>query len=84
MRKIACFGDDSNVDGLRAAGDDAYIVSDFNGRMFHVTTAGEVTPLLDTTASGTNCADLEYIPGKNLIVVPGLYDNMLTAYSYEG
>jgi len=84
VRTVACFGDDSNVDGLRAAGDGALLTTDFRGRVFHVSAGGEVTTILDTTASGAKCADLEYIPEKGLIVVPGLYDNMLTAYDFAG
>jgi len=37
--------------------------------------AGEVTSLLDTTASGANSADLEF--------VPGLFVNRLTAYRLD-
>jgi len=84
VRVIACFGDDSNVDGLCQAGDDGYIVSVFKGRMYHVTDTGEVTELLNTTASGFFCADIEYVRDKKLIIVPGLFDNRLAAYRFEG
>ena len=84
VRTVACFGADANVDGLRAAGDGAYLVSDFRGRVYHVDDGGEVTTVLDTTASGAHSADIEYVPERGLIVVPGLYDNRLTAYRFDG
>lgn len=77
---VACFGDDSNVDGIRPDGKGGWIVSDFNGRIFQVTGEGEVQELVNTTASGAFAADLDYIPEMGLMVVPGLYDNRLSAY----
>lgn len=81
VQTVAMVGDGANVDGLRSDGSGGYIISDFNGRVLHVTAEGTVTELLNTTASGARSADLEYVPGKQLIVVPGLFDNRLTAYS---
>jgi sugar lactone lactonase YvrE len=78
---VAAFGDDTNVDGVRDDGQGGYVVSDFRGRVYRVA-AGEVTILLDTTASGAFCADLEYVSDRGLMIVPGLYDNRLTAYRY--
>ncbi len=77
---VASLGDDSNVDGIRPDGRGGYVVSDFRGRVYRVRD-GAVETLLDTTASGGLCADLEYVPDKGLLVVPGLYDNRLTAYT---
>jgi sugar lactone lactonase YvrE len=84
VQTLAKIGDGANVDGLRADGKGGYVISDFNGRVLHVTPAGEITELLNTTASGAKSADLEYVPGKQLIVVPGLFDNRLTAYAFQG
>jgi len=84
VRTLACFGDDSNVDGLRAAGGGAFLASDYRGRVYHVGRDGEVTTVLDTTASGAQSADFEYLPGRGLLVVPGLFDNRLTAYHFDG
>jgi hypothetical protein len=80
IETLANLGQGANVDGLRPDGKGSYVVSDFNGRVFLVSPAGEVTPLLDTTASGAKAADLEYVPAKDLLVVPGLFDNRLTGY----
>jgi sugar lactone lactonase YvrE len=84
VRTIACFGSGSIMDGIRADGEGHYLVSDFNGRLFHVTRSGAKTELLNTTASGAYCADFEYIQPLDLIIVPGLYDNKLTGYTFAG
>jgi sugar lactone lactonase YvrE len=84
VETVARIGDGVNVDGLRPDGQGNYLVSDFNGRLFRVTPEGEVVKLLDTTASGAKCADFEYVPEANLLVVPGLFDNRLTAYAFRG
>ena len=84
METVARIGDGANVDGLCPDGNGNYIISDFNGRVFHVTSAGTITELLNTTASGARSADLEYVPDKQMLIVPGLFDNRLTAYRYEG
>jgi sugar lactone lactonase YvrE len=83
VRTITCLGSGSIMDGIRPDGRGNYLVSDFNGRLFHVTPSGEKTELMNTTSSGAYCADFEYIADKQMLVVPGLYDNMLTAYRVE-
>jgi hypothetical protein len=80
IETLVCLGAGSVMDGIRADGRGNYIVSDFNGRAFLVTPAGEKTELLNTSARGIFCADFEYVPGRELLVVPTLNDNRLTAY----
>jgi sugar lactone lactonase YvrE len=77
---IACFGDGTVLDGLRSDGNGGYLISDYNGRIIRVTTDGKQNQLIDTTSSGAMAADFEYIPSKQLVIVPGLSDNRLTAY----
>jgi sugar lactone lactonase YvrE len=81
---IVCLGQESIMDGIKPDGRGNFIVSDYNGRMFLVTPAGEKTRLLNTTAPGIYCADIEYVIEKNLIIVPTLFENRLTAYKYTG
>ncbi|MCP4548119.1 MAG: hypothetical protein GY835_16770 [bacterium] len=80
VRTVFALGDGANPDGLRPDGRGGYLVSDFNNRIFHVSSTGEGTLLFDTSSSHGFSADFEYIPDEGLIVVPGLYDNKLTAY----
>lgn len=77
------FGRGAIVDGIRPDGRGGVLVSDFNGRLVRVDRAGEVSEVLDTTSSGAFCADFEYLPGPGLLVVPGLYDNRVTAYRWS-
>ncbi len=77
---LVCVGEGSIMDGVTSDGSGNYIVSDFNGRVFRVTPTSEKTELLNYTASGTNFADLTYIPEKSLLIIPGLYSNLITAF----
>ena len=45
--------------------------------------ADETEVLVDTTASQTYCADLDYDPESKLILVPTLYGNRLIAYEID-
>ncbi len=68
------------VDGVRPDGEGNYIVSQYEGRVLKVRPSGETQVLVDTTASQTYCADLDYDPESKLILVPTLYGNQLIAY----
>ena len=76
-------GNGANPDGISPDGKGNYIVSDFNGRVFFITGAGEKTEILNTSVSESHCADLVYIADKGLIIIPSLYENNLTAYRLE-
>ncbi len=80
---LVCLGEGSLMDGVRGDGRGNYIVSDFRGRAFLVAPSGEKTELLNTTARGILCADLEYVPERNLLVIPTLNNNLLAAYEYK-
>ena len=69
-----------HVDGVRSDGEGGYIISDFGGRVFRVDARGGLVELINTTASGARAADLEYVADLDLLVVPGLFDNLITAY----
>ncbi|PKL38858.1 MAG: ATP/GTP-binding protein [Spirochaetae bacterium HGW-Spirochaetae-1] len=68
------------VDGLRDTGGGSYIISDWNGKteLVYPDKPGKV--LLDTTAQKINAADVEYIPGKNMLLIPTFFDNRVVAY----
>ena len=70
----------SGIDGLRSDGKGNYFVSDWKGRTSLVTSAGKIIVLMDTTASKINSADLEYITGKRLLLIPTFFDNRVVAY----
>ena len=83
IRTLVNLGRDSVMDGVKTDGKGNLIISDFNGRVFHVSSSGQKTELLNTTAPKHYCADLEYIPGENILVIPSLYDNRLMTYRFQ-
>ncbi|WP_128547524.1 SMP-30/gluconolactonase/LRE family protein [Larkinella soli] len=72
-----------NTDGIVAEGKKNFIVSDWNGQIFHITADGQKRQLLDARAQKMNTADLEYIPGRRLLIVPTFLKNRLVAYRLE-
>lgn len=72
----------ANTDGIVAVGKD-YVVSDWNGRLFYITAGGEKQQLLDTRTEKVNSADIDYVPGKKLVVVPTFFKNKLVAYKLQ-
>ncbi len=81
IRTIAHIG--MAIDGLRGDGEGNYIISDWRGKTSLVTGKGEVRGLLDTTAAQVNAADLEYIKGKRLLLIPTFFDNRVVAYRLQ-
>jgi DNA-binding beta-propeller fold protein YncE len=68
------------IDGIKTDKDGNYIVSHWEGKVYRITPSGQVTKLLDTTVPGFNCADLEFITEKNLLVIPTFMKNKVAAY----
>jgi sugar lactone lactonase YvrE len=83
IRTLTNVGWGSNIDGFKLDGQGNYLISDFNGRIFRVTRTGDTKEILNLTSSGTYCADFEYIPEKDLLLVPSLYDNRVAAWRYQ-
>ncbi len=71
------------IDGLKPDGKGNYFTSDWKGRITLITQSGAGTTLQDTTDQKINAADFEYLPEKNLLIVPTFYDNRLVAYTVE-
>ncbi|MBN1224128.1 MAG: hypothetical protein JXB23_12850 [Candidatus Aminicenantes bacterium] len=68
------------IDGLEDDGRGNLLVSDYNGRVFRITMNGEKTLLLDTQTPKHYCANFAFIPEKNLLVIPSLFDNRIMAF----
>ena len=71
-----------NTDGIVAVGKD-FIVSDWSGRLFYISADGQKQQMLDSRPEKMNTADIEYIPGKKMIIVPTFFKNKLVAYRVE-
>lgn len=66
-------------DGIAAYNND-FIISNWNGEIWHVTTVGGVHKILDTKQEKINAADITYIPERNLLLVPTFFANNVVAY----
>jgi sugar lactone lactonase YvrE len=71
------------LDGVKADPAGNYLVSYNEGLLVRVTPRGEVTTLLDLTAPGTNIADFDYVPERDLLVFPTFLDNRVIAYRVQ-
>jgi sugar lactone lactonase YvrE len=68
------------IDGIKAGHDGDLFVSHAEGRIYRVSADGKVTRIVDTSGPGQYTADFDYIPEKNLLVVPTYVDNRVVAY----
>jgi hypothetical protein len=59
---------------------DGWIVSNWNGEIYHINKDGEVNKLLDTKADKINSADIEVIESQDLLLVPTFFGNRVVAY----
>lgn len=68
------------IDGIKAGHDGDLFVSHAEGRIYRVSADGRVTKLIDTSGPGQYTADFDYVPEKNLLIVPTYVDNRVVAY----
>ncbi len=71
------------IDGLRSTGDGGFVVSNWAGKTAWISPEGKVQVLLNTTEQEINSADLEYIPEKQLLIIPTFFDNAIHAYTLK-
>src|SRR5690606_24596921 len=69
-----------NPDGIEAIGNNAYIVSSWNGIIHHIDSDCYRTVLLDTRQDSIYSADIEYVKGRNLRLVPTFFHHSVVAY----
>jgi sugar lactone lactonase YvrE len=79
ITEIACLGG-GVLDGIRVANRGGYLVSHWKGQVYAVAESGGVVEVLDTAATGMNSADFEYIPDRNLLIIPTFLGNKVAAY----
>ena len=73
-------GMEGGVDGLERIDKDSWLVSCWQGVVYHVARQGKVTLLLDSRPDEINAADLGYDPVKHIAYIPGFWKNFITAY----
>lgn len=80
-KSISTFADVScTIDGLEAAGEDAFIFSDWKGSVFQVSRQGKEELLLNTSKAGKNAADIGFVASTGIVYVPTFMDNRVEAY----
>ena len=72
-----------NPDGIEAVGNGGYLVSSWNGMVHYIDKDWKKTLVLDTRADSVGAADIEYIPSKNLLLVPTFFKNTVMAYEVK-
>jgi hypothetical protein len=85
-KKISLITEEINAgDGVtRASIPGHFLVSDWNGEVFLVYPDGSKASLLNTKEEGIGTADIDYIPEKNLLLVPTFYGHTVVAYKLVG
>lgn len=66
-------------DGLVILNDTTFIASRWHGEIFFIR-GDETTVILDTQAEESNTADIGFVPGQNLVIVPTFLKNEVAAY----
>lgn len=69
-----------NPDGIQAIGNGEFLVSSWNGMVSHIDADWKKTLVLDTRSVSLNAADIEFIPSRNLLLVPTFFKNKVMAY----
>ncbi len=71
-----------NLDGVELDGKGGFLVTDWiEGAVLHISSKGAVTSVLDLPKGS---ADIAYLPGKKLLIVPQMLENKVTAYDLSG
>ena len=73
---------EGNIDGIKKRGNQL-LISLYEKGMRLIDENGEILEFANTASTGLHCADFEYIPHKDMIIVPSLFDNTLTAYKFK-
>lgn len=82
MTKIA-EGMESSTDGIEQMKNGDFVISSWNGLIYHVTADGNVTQLLDTRSQKLNTADIGFDADKNIVYVPTFFGNSIVAYQLK-
>ncbi len=67
------------IDGIRVLNNGNYLVSHWEGPLFIITSAGEVTKIMNATGD-FNVADFEYIKEKKLLIIPTFLKKKVMAF----
>ncbi len=71
------------IDGLEMVGSGTYIISDWAGNVHLIYPEKEKLKILDTTPVKVNAADIDFIVGEQVLLVPTFFDNRVVAYKLK-
>jgi hypothetical protein len=83
VRTLLRLGAGSVMDGIKPDGHGHYLMGDWTGTIYRVSSSGARVKLLDTRDAKINLADFEYIADRGLVVIPTLDGNMVMAYKLK-
>jgi sugar lactone lactonase YvrE len=70
------------IDGIRVDLDGNLLVSLWKGKIYKVNADGSISLVFHTQNKGFYSADFEYIPHRNLLIIPTFYNNAVHAYRF--
>jgi len=70
------------IDGIRPDGKGNLLVPLWKGKIYKVLKDGSIHLILHTENKGSYTADFEYVPEKELLIVPTFYNNTIRAFKY--
>ncbi|GMT44892.1 MAG: ATP/GTP-binding protein [bacterium] len=73
-----------DIDGLIPLGNGRFILSDWAGKIYLISSDKAPVILSNTTKQKINAADLGFIPGKKIILIPTFFDNRVIAKQLTG
>ena len=83
MLSVIATGMDESSDGIEMTSNKDFIVSCWNGIIYHIKKDGSKTVLLDTREQKINAADIGFDKAKNILYVPTFFNNKVAAYQLK-
>ena len=83
MLSVITTGMDESSDGIEMTNSKDFIVSCWNGIVYHIKKDGSKTVLLDTREQKINTADIGFDSAKNILYVPTFFNNKVAAYQLK-
>ncbi|MEM9706020.1 MAG: hypothetical protein AAF850_08075 [Pseudomonadota bacterium] len=70
-------------DGLVPDGRGGYVLTQWAGRIFHLSAEGTLSVVSDTRLMGVNTADPGWAPGAGVFAVPTFFDNAVLGFRFK-
>lgn len=71
------------IDGLVPNGKGGFFISDWTGHVYEIKEGQKPVLLLDTTPVNCNAADIEFVKGQNILLVPTFFKDNVVAYQVK-